>query len=322
VAQFLISLTGVLVLAGLAWGVAALLLGRDPGLEPAEPDGRGIPLPAARPLTESDLGVVRFDTAPRGYRMLQVDSALRRAAYDIGYKEELIGVLEAEVAALRDGRLDEAEALRQARETASRPRTEPEPEDVADDRGETETEPVVLGTFQLGAGPTIGALPGEPAVAVPVESQPAESQLAESQLAESPAELPAGSQPVEEQPAGSPSVAETAEPTVGATPAGEPAADDPPAQAQPAAKTGQTPAVKPSAVKVSAVEPDAVADESGEPEPDAVAEPDDSVDGDAEPEPGAEEPGAVEPDDSVDTDLAPAGRGGSDQPTRPADGER
>jgi DivIVA domain-containing protein len=317
VAQFLISLTGVLVLAGLAWGVAALLLGRDPGLEPAEPDGRGIPLPAARPLTESDLGVVRFDTAPRGYRMLQVDSALRRAAYDIGYKEELIGVLEAEVAALRDGRLDEAEALRQARETASRPRTEPEPEDVADDPGETETEPVVLGTFQLGAGPTIGALPGEPAVAVPVESQPAESQLAES-----PAELPAGSQSVEEQPAGSPSVAETAEPTVGATPAGEPAADDPPAQAQPAAKTGQTPAVKPSAVKVSAVEPDAVADESGEPEPDAVAEPDDSVDGDAEPEPGAEEPGAVEPDDSVDTDLAPAGRGGSDQPTRPADGER
>jgi DivIVA domain-containing protein len=312
VAQFLISLTGVLVLAGLAWGVAALLLGRDPGLEPAEPDGRGIPLPAARPLTESDLGVVRFDTAPRGYRMLQVDSALRRAAYDIGYKEELIGVLEAEVAALRDGRLDEAEALRQARETASRPRTEPEPEDVADDPGETETEPVVLGTFQLGAGPTIGALPGEPAVAVPVESQPAES----------PAELPAGSQAVEEQPAGSPSVAETAEPTVGATPAGEPAADDPPAQAQPAAKTGQTPAVKPSAVKVSAVEPDAVADESGEPEPDAVAEPDDSVDGDAEPEPGAEEPGAVEPDDSVDTDLAPAGRGGSDQPTRPADGER
>ncbi len=92
-AQFMISLAGVLVLAALAWGVAALLLNKDSGLEPAEPDGQAVPLPSARPLTEADLSVVRFDTAARGYRMLQVDTALRRAAYDIGYKEELIGVL-------------------------------------------------------------------------------------------------------------------------------------------------------------------------------------------------------------------------------------
>src|SRR5207248_6770067 len=98
---------------------------------------RVIPLPTARPLTEADLGTLRFDFVARGYRMAQVDQALRRAAYDIGYKEELIGVLEAEVAALREGRLDEAEALRRAREAAQRPRTgtaaEPEPDDAADD---------------------------------------------------------------------------------------------------------------------------------------------------------------------------------------------
>ncbi len=51
---------------------------------------------------------MRFDTALRGYRMTQVDQAMRRAAYDIGYKAELIGVLEAEVTALRDGRIADA----------------------------------------------------------------------------------------------------------------------------------------------------------------------------------------------------------------------
>ena len=48
-------------------------------------------------------------------------TALQRAAYDIGYKGELIGVLEAEVTALRDGRLADAEALRRAREAAVAP---------------------------------------------------------------------------------------------------------------------------------------------------------------------------------------------------------
>ena len=80
-----------------------------------------MPLPATRPLTESDLGQLRFDVAFRGYRMAQVDQALRRSAYDLGYKEELIGVLEAEVEALREGRLEEADKLRTARLSAARP---------------------------------------------------------------------------------------------------------------------------------------------------------------------------------------------------------
>ena len=119
--QFVILIVVALVAAALAWGVTALLMGRDPGLEPVEPDGRAVPLPTARPLTEADLGEVRFDVTARGYRMAQVDQALRRVAYDIGYKEELIGVLEAEIAALRTGRLSDADALRQAREAAQRP---------------------------------------------------------------------------------------------------------------------------------------------------------------------------------------------------------
>ncbi|MEU3452079.1 DivIVA domain-containing protein [Micromonospora sp. NPDC006766] len=116
--QILLLLVVGLTVAAVVFGVTVLVSGRDPGLVPVEPDGRAVPLPGSRPLHEADVAEVRFDTALRGYRMAQVDQAMRRAAYDIGYKSELIGVLEAEVAALREGRTEEAEALRRTREKA------------------------------------------------------------------------------------------------------------------------------------------------------------------------------------------------------------
>ncbi|WP_433389606.1 DivIVA domain-containing protein [Micromonospora sp. KLBMP9576] len=154
--QVLLPLVVALTVAAVVFGVTVLVSGRDPGLVPAEPDGRAVPLPGARPLRESDVGEVRFDTALRGYRMTQVDQALRRAAYDIGYKSELIGVLEAEVAALRAGRTADADALRQAREQAER--TGPEP------------SPPARGTVQVAAGgadaPTGGAVDRGPDIVV------------------------------------------------------------------------------------------------------------------------------------------------------------
>ena len=108
-------LLGAFIVGAVAFGVAVLVTGSDPGLSPDEPDGSSVPLPADRPLAEHDFQTVRFDTGLRGYRMSQVDSVLRRAAYDVGYKEELVAVLEAEVAALRAGRLAEADALQAAR---------------------------------------------------------------------------------------------------------------------------------------------------------------------------------------------------------------
>ncbi|WP_326562402.1 DivIVA domain-containing protein [Micromonospora sp. NBC_01796] len=116
--QFLLLLVVALTAAAVVFGVTVLLTGTDPGLTPAEPDGRAVPLPASRPLAESDVSDVRFDTALRGYRMSQVDQAFARAAYDIGYKDELIGVLEAEVEALREGRGADADELRRARAAA------------------------------------------------------------------------------------------------------------------------------------------------------------------------------------------------------------
>ncbi|MGK5738160.1 DivIVA domain-containing protein [Micromonospora sp. URMC 103] len=117
--QLLLMLVVALTVAAVVFGVTVLVTGRDPGLVPAEPDGRAVPLPGNRPLHESDVEHVRFDTALRGYRMAEVDQAMRRAAYDIGYKSELIGVLEAEVVALREGRTADADALRRAREQAA-----------------------------------------------------------------------------------------------------------------------------------------------------------------------------------------------------------
>lgn len=116
--QFLLLVVVALTVGAVVFGVTVLLTGGDPGLSAAEPDGRAVPLPGTRPLVEDDIEHVRFDTALRGYRMAQVDQAMRRTAYDIGYKDELINVLEAEVAALRSGRFSDAEVLRRAREAA------------------------------------------------------------------------------------------------------------------------------------------------------------------------------------------------------------
>ena len=119
--QLLLFVVVALVVAAVVFGVTVMVGGGDPGLTPVEPDGRAVPLPGDRPLGEEDISHTRFDTAFRGYRMAQVDQALQRAAYDIGYKGELIGVLEAEVTALREGRIGDADTLRRAREAAIAP---------------------------------------------------------------------------------------------------------------------------------------------------------------------------------------------------------
>lgn len=128
--QLLLFIVVALVVASILFGVTVMLSGNDSGLTPVEADGRSVSLPSDRPLGEEDIVRTRFDTALRGYRMNQVDAALQRAAYDIGYKGELIGVLEAEVAALREGRLADADVLRRAREAAIAPPPASSPEDA------------------------------------------------------------------------------------------------------------------------------------------------------------------------------------------------
>ena len=174
--QLLLLLVGALAVGAIGFGIAALISGGDPGLAPVEPDGRAVPLPTDRPLGESDVVALRFDTGLRGYRMGQVDMALRRAAYDIGYKEELIGVLEAEVAALREGRIEDADALHRAREAALRastPGMQPafgamsDLSDIAEDPSAVEV-----------SAAEEEAVAGEPATSEPATSEPATGESA------------------------------------------------------------------------------------------------------------------------------------------------
>jgi DivIVA domain-containing protein len=168
--QFLLLVVVALTVGAVVFGVTVLLTGGDPGLSAAEPDGRAVPLPGTRPLVEADIEHVRFDTALRGYRMAQVDQAMRRAAYDIGYKDELINVLEAEVAALRSGRFPDAEVLRRAREAArSAAGATVEPTTTADSSTETDSDAGAT----AGAAVTAGAVEAaEPAAIEPTASDP------------------------------------------------------------------------------------------------------------------------------------------------------
>ncbi|NMO50251.1 DivIVA domain-containing protein [Actinoplanes sp. TBRC 11911] len=163
--QLLLYLVGALVVAAIVFGVTAMFGGGDNGLSPAEPDGHAVPLPSDRPLGEQDLERTMFDTAWRGYRMAQVDQALQRAAYDIGYKDELIGVLEAEVAALREGRTADADALRRAREAAVAPADQPANAPAPLIKGERAIEVTVVPATK----------PAEPPAGEPVEEDKPEA---------------------------------------------------------------------------------------------------------------------------------------------------
>ncbi|MBQ1025197.1 DivIVA domain-containing protein [Micromonospora sp. C95] len=188
--QLLLLLVVAVTVAAVVFGVTVLVTGRDPGLAPVEADGRAVPLPGDRPLRESDVGEVRFDTALRGYRMNQVDQAMRRAAYDIGYKAELVGVLEAEVTALRDGRIADADALRRAREQSANP----------PGAGASPWDPPVAGgsTIELSVSPAGAETGDRPMPAATTEAPTAMAAGATSEATE-PADgdaRPAGEQPV------------------------------------------------------------------------------------------------------------------------------
>jgi hypothetical protein len=129
--NLLLILVIAVTVGAVVFGVTTLVTGGDPGLKPVEPDTRARPLPSDRPLVEGDVSRVTFDVAWRGYRMDQTDQTLRRLAYDIGYKSELIEVLEAEIVALREGRVEDADTFARTRAAAlgtKTPAVEEEPE--------------------------------------------------------------------------------------------------------------------------------------------------------------------------------------------------
>ena len=86
-----LALLGVL----LVLFVAAVLATRDgPGMAPAPQDLPDLALPEG-PLGAQDVAAVRFSTAPRGYRMSEVDAVLDRLAAELADRDQRLGLLQA-----------------------------------------------------------------------------------------------------------------------------------------------------------------------------------------------------------------------------------
>jgi DivIVA domain-containing protein len=91
---FVVFVIGVLVVGGLLFLGASVLLGRGETQPPAEPDRSPVELPDDRPVFGDDVRALQLSVALRGYRMTEVDWLLDQFA-------QILDERDAEIAALR-----------------------------------------------------------------------------------------------------------------------------------------------------------------------------------------------------------------------------
>ena len=91
---FLVFVIGVLVVGGLLFLGASLLLGRGETQPPAELDRSPVELPDDRPVLGDDVRALRMSVTFRGYRMTEVDWLLDQFA-------QILDERDAEIAGLR-----------------------------------------------------------------------------------------------------------------------------------------------------------------------------------------------------------------------------
>ena len=92
---FLAFVVGVLVVAGLLFLGASLLLGRGETQPPADLDRSPVELPDDRPVTGQDVRALRLSVAFRGYRMTEVDWLLDQFASALDERDTEIAALRA-----------------------------------------------------------------------------------------------------------------------------------------------------------------------------------------------------------------------------------
>jgi DivIVA domain-containing protein len=92
---FLLFVVGVLVVGGLLFLGASLLLGRGESQLPAELDRSPVELPDARPVTSDDVRALRLTVVLRGYRMTEVDWLLDQFALTLDERDARIAALTA-----------------------------------------------------------------------------------------------------------------------------------------------------------------------------------------------------------------------------------
>jgi len=90
---FLLFVLGVLVVAGLLFLGASLLLGRGETQPPAELDRSPVELPDDRAVTSDDVRALRISVAFRGYRMSEVDWLLEQFSLVLDERDAQIAAL-------------------------------------------------------------------------------------------------------------------------------------------------------------------------------------------------------------------------------------
>ena len=84
---FLAFVVGVLVVGGLLFLGASLLLGRGETHPPAPLDRSPVELPDDRPVTADDVRALRISVTVRGYRMTEVDWLLDQFALTLEQRD-------------------------------------------------------------------------------------------------------------------------------------------------------------------------------------------------------------------------------------------
>jgi DivIVA domain-containing protein len=92
---FLAFVVGVLVVGGLLFLGASLLLGRGETQPPAPVDRSPVELPDDRPVTADDVRALRITVTVRGYRMTEVDWLLDQFALTLEQRDAEIERLRA-----------------------------------------------------------------------------------------------------------------------------------------------------------------------------------------------------------------------------------
>jgi DivIVA domain-containing protein len=92
---FLAFVVGVLVVGGLLFLGASLLLGRGETQPPADLDRSPVELPDDRPVTADDVRGLRMSVTFRGYRMTEVDWLLDQFALALEERDARIAALQA-----------------------------------------------------------------------------------------------------------------------------------------------------------------------------------------------------------------------------------
>ena len=92
---FVAFVVGVLVVGGVLFLGASLLLGRGETQPPAELDRSPVELPDDRPVTADDIRALRISAVFRGYRMSEVDWLLDQFAQVLDERDAEIAALQA-----------------------------------------------------------------------------------------------------------------------------------------------------------------------------------------------------------------------------------